>query len=166
VFLSARGHRSNHVAAMTYPLYICGTRWGAQPLKPRMRNVFRGCALGSVNATAPIPDAQETAVQGLITVKVDRSVLHGQWLRGACAPEQRPSGEAAGEFVVVGNDVSNSQGGLVMKESNNTEEAQLRANWHHICLVFLHFVVFILSAISQPVWTPEAESRALPEAIV
>lgn len=49
-----------------------------------------------------------------------------------------------------------------MKVKNNTDAPQLKINWRHLFLVFLHLVVFILSAVSYEFIAAEPDARALP----
>lgn len=49
-----------------------------------------------------------------------------------------------------------------MKTEHDTAVLRLKINWPHICLVLLHLVVLIFSALSQEFITAEAAARALP----
>jgi len=49
-----------------------------------------------------------------------------------------------------------------MEIKNNADAPQFMINWKHLCLVALHFVVFVLSAFSQEFITTEGVARALP----
>ena len=69
-------------------------------------------------------------------------------------PEQRSS---AATFVSI-----RQKGGMPMEIKNNTAAPQFKIDWKHLCLVALHFVLFVLSAISQEFITTEGVARALP----
>ena len=49
-----------------------------------------------------------------------------------------------------------------MEIKNNADAPQFMINWKHLCLVALHFVVLILSALSQEFVTIEDAAGALP----
>jgi hypothetical protein len=75
-------------------------------------------------------------------------------LRGANTPEQRSSTESSIDLE--------KKGGMPMEIKNNTAAPQFKINWKHLSLVVLHFVVFVLSTISQEFITTEGAARALP----
>lgn len=56
------------------------------------------------------------------------------------------------------------EGEKPMKVKNNTDAPCAKSvHWHHVFLVSLHLIVFILSAISQSFTIDTAATRALPK---
>jgi hypothetical protein len=49
------------------------------------------------------------------------------------------------------------------KDETTSSQTPRRVNWKHVSLVFLHFVVFVLSAMSESFTMKEASPGALPE---
>lgn len=78
---------------------------------------------------------------------------------GATSPEQRSLAAAYTDLVLEAE-----EGGTSMKVKNNTDAPQLHVNWKHLCLVVLHFAVFVFSAFSQD-FTTQVAARALPQAL-
>jgi len=52
-----------------------------------------------------------------------------------------------------------------MEATNNTDAPQSHVNWKNVVLVFLHFVVLIVSIAGHPLRTPDVVPGALPETL-
>jgi len=81
--------------------------------------------------------------------------------RGAKSPEQRSSAAASADPIQLSVSTT-EKGGMLVKTEHDTAVLRLKINWPHICLVLLHLVVLIFSALSQEFITAEAAARALP----
>ncbi|TDI83143.1 MAG: hypothetical protein E2O79_05565 [Caldithrix sp.] len=84
-------------------------------------------------------------------------------LWGAIALEQRSS---AAEYSEQSSPAQSAgKGEKPMKVRNNTDAPCAKSvHWHHVFLVSLHFIVFVLSAFSQSFTIDSAAAGALPEA--
>ena len=84
-------------------------------------------------------------------------------LWGAIALEQRSSVAEYSEQSIPAQAVG--KGEKPMKVKNNTDAPSAKSlHWHHVILVSLHLVVFVLSAFSQSFTIDSAAAGALPEA--
>ncbi len=52
-----------------------------------------------------------------------------------------------------------------MKTTNNTDASKWVIHWDRLSLVLLHLIVFVWSAISEPVFTTEMVAKTLPQDI-
>ena len=50
-----------------------------------------------------------------------------------------------------------------MKTTNNTDASRWHIHWNRLSLVILHLIVFVWSAISEPMLTTGKATKALPQ---